>query len=67
MKSLNTKDFLESYKAVSLSRYPSLPTNEHIVLSVVLTTSIEFGLSFDEIQNKLDKMTENNILETLVN
>lgn len=57
MNSLNTKDFLESYKALHLAKYPALDTNEWVVLASILTVSIEFGLSFDEIQGRLDRKT----------
>lgn len=63
MKSLNTQDFLESYKALHLAKYPSLDTNEHVVLSAVLSVCIEFNKSFDEIQERLDEMTQQNKTE----
>ena len=58
MTTLNTKDFLESYKALTNAKYPMLNTNENLVLSTILTVSIEWSKSLDEVQNLLDKMTK---------
>ncbi len=63
MTTLNTKDFLESYKALSNAKYPTLNTNEHLVLSTILSVSIEWSKSLDEIQELLDKKTREQNLE----
>ena len=58
MTTLNTKDFTDSYKALHNAKYPSLNANEHLVLSTILTVSIEWSKSLDEVQDLLDKMTK---------
>jgi hypothetical protein len=60
MNSLNTKDFLESYALLRSTKYPALAQSgdlSHVALSSILTVCIEFGLSFDEIQGRLDRKT----------
>jgi len=63
MTTLNTKDFLESYKALNNAKYPSLNTNEILVLNTILTVSIEWSKSLDEVQELLDKKTKEQKLE----
>lgn len=63
MNSLNTKDLLESYKALHLAKYPSLDTNEWVVLASILSVCIEFGMGFEEIQKKLNQKTSENKTE----
>lgn len=63
MTTLNTKDFLESYKALHNAKYPMLNTNENLVLSTILTVSIEWSKSLDEVQELLDKKTKEQKLE----
>jgi len=63
MTTLNTKDFLESYKALQSAKYPMLNTNEHVVLSAILSVSIEWEKSVDDVQKLLDKKTQEQKLE----
>ena len=63
MTTLNTKDFTDSYKALHNAKYPSLNANEHLVLSTILTVSIEWSKSLDEVQELLDKKTREQNLE----
>lgn len=64
MKSLNIKDYLESCKAMNQALAPSLPTTEYACLVGILTACIEFELSFDKIQTRLDFLTQENISRT---
>jgi hypothetical protein len=63
MTTLNTKDFLESYKALHTAKYSTLPSHEHLVLNTILTVSIEWSKSLDEVQELLDKKTKEQKLE----
>jgi hypothetical protein len=63
MITLNTKDFLESYKALHNAKYSTLNANEHLVLATILTVSIEWGKTLDEVQELLDKKTKEQNLE----
>ena len=63
MITLNTQDFIDSYKALHNAKYPSLNANEHLVLSTILTVSIEWSKSLDEVQELLDKKTKEQKLE----
>ena len=63
MITLNTKDFLESYKALHTAKYSTLPSHEHLVLNTILTVSIEWGKTLDEVQELLDKKTREQKLE----
>jgi hypothetical protein len=63
MTTLNTKDFLESYKALHSAKYSTLNAHEHLVLSTILTVSIEWSKSLDEVQELLDKKTKEQKLE----
>lgn len=63
MTTLNTKDFLESYKALHSAKYSTLNAHEHLVLSTILTVSIEWSKSLDEVQELLDKKTREQKLE----
>jgi hypothetical protein len=63
MTTLNTKDFLESYKALHNAKYSTLDANEHLVLATILTVSIEWGKTLDEVQELLDKKTKEQNLE----
>jgi hypothetical protein len=63
MTTLNTKEFLESYKALQNAKYPMLNTNEHVVLSAILSVSIEWEKSVDDVQKLLDKKTQEQKLE----
>ena len=63
MTTLNTKDFTDSYKALHNAKYPSLNANEHLVLSTILTVSIEWSKSLDDVQELLDKKTKEQKLE----
>jgi hypothetical protein len=63
MTTLNTQDFLESFKALHNAKYPMLNTNEHIVLSTILGVSIEWQKSLAEVQELLDKKTKEQKLE----
>jgi hypothetical protein len=58
MTTLNTKDFLESYKALHNAKYSMLNVNENLVLSTILTVSMEWEKSLAEVQELLDKMTK---------
>ena len=63
MNSLNTNDFLESYKNLHLAKYPSLDTNEWVVLASILAVCIEFEMDFNAIQSRLDQKTSENKTE----
>jgi hypothetical protein len=63
MTTLNTKDFLESYKALHNAKYPTLSANEYLVLNTILTVSIEWGKTLDEVQELLNKKTQEQNLE----
>jgi gamma-glutamylcyclotransferase (GGCT)/AIG2-like uncharacterized protein YtfP len=63
VKTLNTQDFLKSYNALHIAKYPSLNTNEYGVLSAILTVSYEFGKSLDEVQEVLNQKTRENSTE----
>jgi lipopolysaccharide biosynthesis regulator YciM len=63
MTTLNTKDFLESYKALHNAKYSTLNANEHLVLATILTVSIEWSKSLDEVQKLLNKKTQEQNLE----
>lgn len=63
MTTLNTKDFLESYKALHNAKYSTLNAHEHLVLGTILTVSIEWAKSLDEVQELLDKKTKEQKLE----
>jgi hypothetical protein len=63
MTTLNTKDFLESYKALSNAKYSTLNANEHLVLSTILSVSIEWAKPLAEVQELLDKKTREQKLE----
>lgn len=63
MTILNTKDFLESYKALHSAKYSTLNAHEHLVLSTILTVSIEWSKTVDEVQELLDKKTKEQKLE----
>jgi hypothetical protein len=63
MTTLNTKDFLESYKALHNAKYSTLNANEHLVLATILTVSIEWAKTLDEVQELLDKKTREQNLE----
>ena len=63
MITLNTKDFTDSYKALHNAKYSTLSANEHLVLSTILTVSIEWKKSLDEVQELLDKKTREQKLE----
>jgi hypothetical protein len=63
MTTLNTKDFLDSYKALHSAKYSTLNAHEHLVLSTILTVSIEWSKSLDEVQELLDKKTKEQKLE----
>jgi hypothetical protein len=58
MTTLNTKDFTDSYKALTNAKYPMLNANEHLVLSTILTVSMEWEKKISEVQDLLDKMTK---------
>jgi hypothetical protein len=58
MTTLNTKEFLDSYKALTNAKYPMLNANEHLVLSTILTASMEWEKKISDVQNLLDKMTK---------
>lgn len=63
VRTLNTQDFLKSYNALHIAKYPSLNTNEYGVLSAILTVSYEFGKSLDEVQEVLNQKTRENKTE----
>jgi hypothetical protein len=63
MITLNTKDFIESYKALHNAKYSSLDANEYLVLNTILTVSIEWGKTLDEVQELLNKKTQEQNLE----
>lgn len=63
MSELNTKDFTNSYKALQNAKYPTLNTNENLVLATILNVSIEWGKSLAEVQELLDKKTKENNTE----
>ena len=63
MTTLNTQDFIDSYKALHTAKYSTLPANEHLVLSTILSVSIEWGKTLDEVQELLDKKTKEQNLE----
>lgn len=63
MTTLNTKDFTDSYKALSNAKYPTLNANEHLVLSTILSVSIEWAKPLAEVQELLDKKTREQNLE----
>jgi hypothetical protein len=58
MTTLNTKEFLDSYKALTNAKYPMLNANEHLVLSTILTASMEWEKRISDVQDLLDKMTK---------
>jgi hypothetical protein len=63
MGNLNTQDFVKAYTALDNAKYPNLnnTANEHVI--AVLSVSVEFGLSLDEIQNRFDILTSGLITE----
>jgi len=63
MTTLNTQDFIDSYKALHTAKYSTLPSHEHLVLNTILTVSIEWGKTLDEVQELLDKKTKEQKLE----
>jgi hypothetical protein len=63
MTTLNTQEFLDSYKTLHNAKYSSLNANEYLVLSTILSVSIEWSKSLDEIQELLDKKTREQNLE----
>lgn len=63
MTTLNTQDFIDSYKALHNAKYSTLPSHEHLVLNTILTVSIEWSKSLDEVQELLDKKTKEQKLE----
>ena len=63
MTTLNTKDFTDSYKALHNAKYSTLNAHEHLVLSTILTVSIEWAKTLDEVQELLDKKTKEQKLE----
>lgn len=63
MTTLNTKDFTDSYKALSNAKYSTLNANENLVLATILTVSIEWSKSLAEVQELLDKKTREQKLE----
>jgi hypothetical protein len=58
MTTLNTKEFLDSYRALTNAKYPMLNANEHLVLSTILTASMEWEKKISDVQDLLDKMTK---------
>ena len=64
MKSLNTQDYLESCRAMNQANSPSLPTTEYASLAGILSACIEFELSFENVQTRLDFLTQENISRT---
>lgn len=66
MKSLNTSDFLKSYSELRSVKYPAIAQSQdisHVALATILTVSIEWGKTLDEIQELLDKKTQEQKLE----
>jgi len=63
MTTLNTQDFIDSYKALHTAKYSILPANEHLVLSTILSVSLEWQKSLAEVQALLDKKTQEQKLE----
>jgi len=63
MTTLNTQDFIDSYKALHNAKYPTLNANEYLVLNTILTVSIEWGKTLDEVQELLNKKTQEQNLE----
>jgi hypothetical protein len=63
MTTLNTQDFIDSYKALHNAKYPTLSANEYLVLNTILTVSIEWGKTLDEVQELLNKKTKEQNLE----
>jgi hypothetical protein len=57
MTTLNTQDFLDAYTALDTAKYPSLPNTSHGVLSAYLKVALEFGLSVEVFQSRLDEKT----------
>ncbi len=58
MSALNTQDFLDAYKALDTAKYPSLPDTSYGALGAYLKVAIEFGLSVEETQRRLDEKTK---------
>jgi hypothetical protein len=63
MTTLNTQDFIDSYKALHTAKYSTLPSHEYLVLNTILTVSIEWGKTLDEVQELLNKKTKEQNLE----
>jgi hypothetical protein len=69
MRKLNTEDFLESdvkleeIKDDSILGVAMAQAMAHAHLATILTVCIEYGKSFDEIQEVLDGRTQNNQTE----
>ena len=63
MTTLNTQDFIDSYKALHNAKYSTLPSHEHLVLSTILSVSIEWAKPLAEVQELLDKKTKEQKLE----
>jgi hypothetical protein len=63
MTTLNTQDFIDSYKALHTAKYSTLPAHEYLVLNTILTVSIEWGKTLDEVQELLNKKTKEQNLE----
>jgi hypothetical protein len=57
MSTLNTQDFLDAYKALDTAKYPSLPDTSYGALGAYLKVAIEFSLSVEETQRRLDEKT----------
>lgn len=57
MNSLNTQDFIDSYKQLHVAKYPSLPDTAYVTLASYLRVSLEFGLSVEATQYRLDEKT----------
>ena len=56
-KTLNTADYLVFHRALREAKYPNLQDTADLSLQVILTVCIEFGLSLDEVQDRLDRKT----------
>lgn len=63
MKSLNYQDYLNAYKALDSVKYPHLPDTSYHYLVGILVAHINFELSFEEIQKRIDESTQEKINE----
>lgn len=60
---LQFHDFIKAYDELHSAKYPLLPTAGYAYLVGVLTYCIEQGFTVDEVQERLDTITNENVAE----